>query len=55
MRIVNEEHVFPPDFVHCHQVANRCLKSAEGLVMIEVANVLADECLTLDDQSDAVL
>src|ERR1700683_2406450 len=49
----------PADFVatnpvHGEQIVDGFAEGAEGLVMIEVADVLADEGLAIDDQRDGI-
>ena len=43
------------DLVHRGQVANGFAESAERLVMIQIADVLADEGLAIHHQSDGIL
>src|SRR5208283_551691 len=55
MSVVANYDVLPANFIHRHQVADRFLERAEGIVMIEIADVLAYKSLPLDHQSHGVL
>src|SRR6202008_4462284 len=55
MLIMHKEHILPADFIHGHQIANCLFERAEGLVVIEIADVLADESLPLDNERHGVL
>ena len=54
MTIVHDQQFVPANFVHGDQIANGFLKGAEGLVVIQVADVLADEGLAIHHQGDGV-
>jgi hypothetical protein len=49
MEVVNEQQFVATHFVHGEQIVDGFVKRAEGLVVIEVADVLADEGLSVDD------
>src|SRR6516225_10120813 len=55
MRVVYYAHVIPADFVHRDEVADGFLKRPEGIVMVEVADMLADKGLTVHHQRNRVL
>ena len=55
MKIVNNHEILPADFVHRDQVVNGLLESAERLIVVQIADVLADERLPVHDQRDCVL
>lgn len=49
---MHQKHFVPADFRHRDQIVNGLTKGAEGLIVIEVANVLTDKCLPDHHQSD---
>src|SRR5580693_1031339 len=55
MGVVDYQQLVPAYVVHRDQVADGFLERLEGLVVIEIANVLADESLSVDDQGNGVL
>src|SRR5208282_158776 len=54
MAIVRHQQVAPIELVHEHQVVDRLLKSPKGLIVAQVADVLAHERLAVNHQSDRV-
>src|SRR5690242_14740881 len=55
MAIVHDGEIGHTQVVHCHEVANRLLKRCKGLVLIQIADMLANECLASDNQSNRIL
>ena len=55
VRIMRHQEVVPAHAVHGDEVLDGFLEGAESFVVVEVANVLADKCLAIDDESDGVL
>ena len=55
MQIVDDEKIVPFDLIHAGQIANGLLKCLPRPVMIQVSDVLADECLAIHYQGDGVL
>ena len=55
MRIVSHEDVFPTNLIHSHEITNRFLEGAKGFVVVQVTDVLAHECLTVDHERDRIL
>ena len=54
MSIVHHQQLVPAHVVHRDQIANRLLERLKRLIVVEVADVLADERLSIDDQRDGV-
>src|SRR5271168_2136523 len=54
MKIVHNEQVVPINFIHRNQIEDGFLKCLECLVMLQVANVLADESLSTHNQRDCI-
>src|SRR5579862_9721295 len=55
MRIMHHQQFFGTNFIHRDQVLNCFLKSTERLIVPQVADVLADESLAIDDEGDRIL
>ena len=55
MAIMNDEKIFRIHVVHRNQIVNRLLTRPEGLIVAKITDVLADERLAANDQSDRVL
>src|SRR5208282_3754317 len=54
MKIMHYKQILPPNFVHRDQIIDSLLKGAKRLVMLQIADMLADEGLAADDEGDAV-
>jgi len=54
MGVVRHHELVPVHVVHRDQIANRFLKRLECLIVIEVADMLADERLPIDYQGNSV-
>ena len=54
MKIVHHQQFLRTNFIHRDQVPDRFLKCAQRLVMSQIADVLTDECLAVDDQRDCI-
>ena len=52
---MHQQQVVPGHFVHRDKIANGLLESLKCLVMVEVADVLADESLAINYQRYRVL
>ncbi len=55
MAIVHDQQIVTIDPIHRDEVVDSLLKGAKGLIVAEVANVLADKGLAVDDERDGVL
>src|SRR5277367_3587356 len=55
MAIVRNHEIVPSHIVHGDQIDYCFFKGAEGLVVIQVAEVLADKRLPIDDECNRVL
>ena len=53
-RIVHQEEIVRANVIHRNQIFDGLHESLECLVMREVADMLADEGLPIDDQRDGV-
>src|SRR5690349_2889953 len=52
MRVMNEQQFVRIDLIHRKQILDRFPEGTEGLVMIQISDVLTNEGLTIDDESD---
>src|SRR5690242_12141007 len=55
MSIMQDQYIVPVNFIHRDKVIDGFLKRPAGLIVREIADVLADECLTLYRHRDCVL
>src|SRR5579872_3726125 len=55
MKIVYQKQLVPPHLVHRNQIIDSLLKRPQRLIVIEVADMLADEGLAIDDQRNCIL
>ena len=54
VKIVNDGEFVRVDFIHVEEIANGFLKGRKCLVVIEIADVLANEGLAVHDKRDCV-
>src|ERR1700684_2459764 len=55
MGIMYDEQFFGTNLIHRDEILNCFLECAKRLVVSEVADMLADECLSVQNQGDGVL
>ena len=54
MTVVGHQQFIPINLIHGHEIRDGFLESAESLVVLQVADVLADEGLAVHHQRDGV-
>ena len=54
MKVVHHKQFVPANFVHRDEILDGLVKCAKRLVMVKVADVLADKRLAVDDQRDGI-
>src|SRR5581483_4578145 len=54
VRVMGHQQFVDTNVIHRKQVDDGLLERLEGAEIVQIANVLADECLPLDDQRDGI-
>ncbi len=55
MRIVRDQQIIPPHFVHRDQIFNRPAERLKRIKLVKIADVLAHKRLAINNQGDRVL
>ncbi len=55
MQVVHHQYIVPRNFIHRDEILNGLLKCLHRFVMVQVADVLADEGLSVDDERHGIL